>query len=380
MFDANGKLIVPTLTENMQSYQKEYEKVFGLVDIAPSSALGSDIAITAEMKKVSDEFIQNAFMQNSPFEATGEALDNLCFLRGIKRKTNEHSVCLVTFAGADGVVVPKGSIVKNALTNEEFSTNEQGSISAGTFTVYATSVNAGRIVCNANTLTVTDITGLTVNNPLDGIVGFLKESDTDLRKRLLTYVNALNTDEELYINLQNLQDVKYVNIVSNAELVQDSNGIPAKSTSIVVLGGENKSIAKEIFKTIPADKRTFGTLSEVISSQISNKDYIVKFSRPQAISVAVEVTITKDINFNSNDVGVIRESILDFFANKFSISDDVLIDSLYIPIQQDYNNNNPFFKGIKQVSIKVDGATSNIAIAYNQYAVLSDSNLTIIVV
>ena len=380
MFDTNGKLIIPTLTENMEAYQKEYEKTFGLVDIAPSSALGSDIAITAEMKKVSDEFIQNAFMQNSPFEAVGEALDNLCFLRGIKRKIDEHSVCLVEFSGTDGTVVPKGSLVKNALTDEAFATNEQGAISGGVFKVYATAVNAGRVVCNANTLTVTDITGLTVNNPIDGVIGFLQESDTDLRKRLLTYVNALSVDEELYVNLLNIQDVKYANIVSNPELIADSNGIPAKSTSIIVLGGENKSIAKEIFKTIPADKRTFGTLSEVISSDISNKDYIVKFSRPEVISVAVEVTITKDTSFNANDVGVIRESILDFFADKFSISDDVIIDSLYIPIQQDYNNNNPFFKGIKQVSIKINGATSNIAIAYNQYAVLSDSNLTIIVV
>ena len=380
MFDTNGKLIIPTLTENMEAYQKEYEKTFGLVDIAPSSALGSDIAITAEMKKVSDEFIQNAFMQNSPFEAVGEALDNLCFLRGIKRKIDEHSVCLVEFSGTDGTVVPKGSLVKNALTDEAFATNEQGAISGGVFKVYATAVNAGRVVCNANTLTVTDITGLTVNNPIDGVVGFLQESDTDLRKRLLTYVNALSVDEELYVNLLNIQDVKYANIVSNPELIADSNGIPAKSTSIIVLGGENKSIAKEIFKTIPADKRTFGTLSEVISSDISNKDYIVNFSRPEVISVAVEVTITKDTNFNADDVGVIKESILDFFADKFSISDDVTIDSLYIPIQQDYNNNNPFFKGIKQVSIKINGATSNIAIAYNQYAVLSDSNLTIIVV
>ncbi len=381
MFDENGKLIIPTLVENQELYQKEYEKTFGLVDIAPSSALGSDIAITAEMKKNADEFTQYAFMQNSPFEAIGQALDDLCFLRGIKRKINEHSVCLVEFSGTDGTLIPKGSIVKNSLTDEEFTTNEQGEITGGTFTVYATAVNAGRVVCNANTLTVTDITGATVNNPLDGIVGFLKESDTDLRKRLLTYVNALSIDEELYVNLLNLQDVKYVNIVSNPELTADTNGVPAKSTAVIVLGGENKSIAKEIFLTIPADKRTFGTLSEVISSEVSKKDYVVNFSRPEAVSVAVEVTITKDTDFNTDDVGVIRESILDFFADKFAISDDVLIDFLYIPIQQDYNNNNnPFFKGIKQVSIKINGATSNIAIAYNQYAVLSDDNLTIIVV
>ena len=379
MFDSNGKLIIPTLLENQETYQKAYQGTFGLVDVAPSSALGSDLAITAEMKKISDEFTQHAFIQNSPLEATGTGLDNLCFLRGIKRKIDEHSVVLVEFAGADDSVVEKGTLITNALTDEIFATNERGLIAGGVFLVFATSVNAGRIVCNANTITVTDLENITVNNPNDGILGFLIESDTDLRKRLLNFTNGLNVDEELYLKLQDLHNVKYINIISNPELETDANNIPAKSTSIVILGGDSKVIASEIFKAIPADKKTVGTISEVIASTISQKEYIVNFSRPEAVNITMSVNITKDSSFDPDDLGVIRESILNYFSDKFTIANDVLIDSLYIPVQQNYNDNNSSFKGIVKIAITLNGASDNVSIDYSQYATLSSANLSIIV-
>lgn len=380
MFDTNGKLIIPTLAENMDAYQKLYKDMFGLVDIDPSSALGSDLAITAEMKKIADEFIQHAFMQNSPFEAIDDGLDNLCFLRGIERKKDEHSVVLLEFSGTDGIIIGKNSPITNSVTNEVFLTNERGEISGGKYQVYATSLNAGRVICDAGTITQTAIAGVTVTNVSDGILGYLIESNTDLRKRLFTYANALNVDEELYIKLLNLKNVKYVNIISNYELVADPNGIPAKSTAIIVLGGDDVSISKEIFRTVPADKKTFGDTSLFVSSDVSKKEYLVSFSRPIPQSVTLDITITADSTFNLDDVGVIRASILSYFEDNFTISKDVLINALYIPIQQDYNSSFSPFKGITSVSLSLDGASNNVPMAFNKYAVLSSDNLTLTVV
>lgn len=380
MFDKDGKLIISTLSENMLEYQEAYKSTFGLVDISPASALGSDLAITAEMKKKSNEFIQYAFIQNSPYEAIDEGLDNLCFLRGIKRKRNEHSIALVKFTGADGIVIPKGSTIINSATDEEFLTNEGGVISGGVFSVFATSLNAGRIVCDAGTLNQTDIEGLSVTNDNNGILGFLIESNTLLRKRLFAFTNSLNIDEELELRLLNLSDVKYVNIISNPELETDENGIPAKKTAVVVLGGDSKEIAKTIFTTYSAEKGTFGTSSEVIASEINQKEYNINFLRPEAVSLSLEVTITINSSFNIDDIGVIKESILSYVADKFTISDDVLIDSLFIPVRQDYNDNNSSFRGITSVSFSLNGGSENIPIAYNQFSVLSSGNLIIVTV
>lgn len=382
MFDQNGNLIINTLDENMTEYQDKYEKSFGLVDIAPTSALGSDLAITAEMKKKADETLQFAFSQNSPYEAIDEGLENLCFLRGIIKKTNEHSIVLVTFTGADGTEIPKNTLVKNTATDELFSTNEKGTIIDGIFSVFTTAVNSGRVVCKAGTLTELDqdIEGVTsVANPSDGILGYDQESNTQLRSRLLNYSNSLNIDDELYLNLLNLNNVKFVNIVTNPELTTDENGIPPLSNSIVVLGGEPKDIASTIFKTYSVKEclKTVGTSSEFIASSVSNKEYPIYFSRPIQKQVTIEITITQNSNFNVNDVGVIKESVMSFFEDKFKIANDVLIDSLYIPVQQNYITKDSF-AGIKNVSIKLNGTTENMTIAYNEFATLNLDDLTVI--
>lgn len=379
MFDNNGNLIINTLDENIVLFQEKYKATFGEIDISPTSALGVDLAITSEIKKIADENTQEALMQNSPYEAIDTGLENLCFLRGIKRKRDEHSIVLATFSGTDGKIIEKNSIIKNTLTNEEFTTNERGIIADGVFSVYATALNSGRVICDAGTITTTDLQDVTVTNAYDGILGFDLESNTELRKRLFSYENSLNIDEDLYLKLSNLQNVKFINIESNKTLEVDINGIPPKSTSIVVLGGDEKSIAKTIFKSSIADRNLIGNTQEVVISDISKKEYIINFSRPEPIGINVKVTITKNSKFNPNDVGVIKQSILDFFQYKFKIANDILIDTLYIPVQQDFNNNNSFFNGIESIDIKINNAYENIAILYNQYAVLGNQDLIIIV-
>lgn len=379
MFDNNGNLIINTLDENIVLFQEKYKATFGEIDISPTSALGVDLAITSEIKKIADENTQEALMQNSPYEAIDIGLENLCFLRGIKRKRDEHSIVLVTFSGTDGTIIEKNSIIKNTFTNEEFSTNERGIITDGIFSVYATALNSGRVICDAGTITTTDLQDVTVNNAYDGILGFDLESNTELRKRLFSYENSLNIDEDLYLKLLNLQNVKFINIESNKTLEVDINGIPPKSTSIVVLGGDEKSIAKTIFKSSIADRNLIGNTQEIVISDISKKEYVINFSKPEPISINVKVTITKNSKFNPQDVGVIKQSILDFFQYKFKIANDILIDTLYIPVQQDFNNNNSFFNGIESIDIKINDAYENIAILYNQYAVLGNQDLIIIV-
>lgn len=379
MFDNNGNLIINTLDENIVLFQEKYKATFGEIDISPTSALGVDLAITSEIKKIADENTQEALMQNSPYEAIDTGLENLCFLRGIKRKRDEHSIVLATFSGTDGKIIEKNSIIKNTLTNEEFTTNERGIIADGVFSVYATASNSGRVICDAGTIITTDLQDVTVTNVYDGILGFDLESNTDLRKRLFSYENSLNIDEDLYLKLSNLQNVKFINIESNKTLEVDINGIPPKSTSIVVLGGDQKSIAKTIFKSSIADRNLIGNTQEVVVSDISKKEYVINFSRPEPIGINIKVTITKNSKFNPNDVGVIKQSILDFFQYKFKIANDILIDTLYIPVQQDFNNNNSFFNGIEAIDIKINNAYENIAILYNQYAVLGNQDLIIIV-
>ena len=87
-FDENHNLSIPTIEVITEAYKLKYSENWGNVNLSPSSALGSDLAITSEMERIASENLQDAFLQNSPFQATGDNLDNLCFLRGIFRAKN----------------------------------------------------------------------------------------------------------------------------------------------------------------------------------------------------------------------------------------------------------------------------------------------------
>ena len=377
IFDENGKLKINTFKENVSLYLKKYKEYFGLVDIAPASALGSDIAITAEMKKISDENLQNAFLQQSPHTATCEQLDALAFLSGIVRKENVHSLVLLTFTGADGITVPANTEVKNSLTEEIFITEITGTIENGSFSVYATAKNAGRIVCDAETVTVTELADVTVTNPTAGTVGYAIESDAQLRARIFDYKNSLNVEEQLRKELLNLNGVSYCNVLSNSLLVTDSNGLPAKTTSLILIGGEPAEIAKTIFKFISADKLLIGDIEKTVKSAYSEKEYIIKFSRPKIKNITVTVAITGSI---TDLVKLqIEDSILNFFSATYKVGNMVIQDRLFIPAQQNFNDNLSFFKGVENVEVLLNDSTDNIDVNYNELPILSKSNLSVVV-
>jgi hypothetical protein len=379
VFDKNGNLQIGTLAKSIKFYESEYKKTFGLVDISSSSALGTDLAITAEMRNRAEENLQQAFLQNNPSTATGKALDALAFLAGIKRKKNEHSLVLLEFKGADGTVIPSNTEVKHVETSSVFATENKGVITDGSYYVFAKAVVAGRVVCDAQKLTVTELADVTVSNPRGGVVGYLIESDTSLRARVFDYEKALNTEEQLRKKLLNLQNVKFVKIISNPTLQTDSNNIPAKATSIVVGGGENQVVAKEIFKNLSSDKLLIGEITETVKSDITGSQYYVKFSRPKIVPVTVDVAITVDATFTELNKLQVETSILSFFEATYRVGDSVIQDRIFIPAQQDFKNNNYFFKGVKNVEVLVNGATDNVPVNYNELAVLNSDSLTVTV-
>jgi len=374
----NGLLKIPTLDENIRELKALYEQKLGIVDVEASSALGADLAITSEMKKRADEALQFAVAQQSPYTAIDEGLESLCFLAGLKRKKNEHTVVYLSFIGVNGTIIPKATEVKNTATNEIFLTDEAGTIAGGVFEVYATAQNVGEISAssgNVNSVTLTGVSSV-INNS-DGVTGYLLESNSSLRSRLLNAESDQNSIRKIYTLLSNINNVKYVKVKANSELTPDANGIDPKSLSCVVLGGTSKDIARAIYES-PANLRTFGTSSETTSDPISGNDFIIYFSRPIEQLVTLDITISRDATFNLDDVGVIRESILNYFSDTFQIGDAVVFDKLSIPILLDYNSELSSFKGIVSLDIALDADVLNVPIAYDKIAVLNDADLTIV--
>lgn len=57
----------------------------------------------------------------------------------------------------------------------------------------------------------------------------------------------------------------------------------------------------------------------------------------------------------------------------------VIQDRLFIPAQQNFNDNLSFFKGVENVEVLLNDSTDNIDVNYNELPILSKSNLSVVV-
>lgn len=376
-FDTNGNLQINTLEENQEEYKEKYREKFGDVDLSSSSALGEDLAITSEMKKKVDENSQEAINQNNPFLATGKPLENLAFIAGgLKKLTNVKSIVLLKITGPNDYEVAKGTLIEEQISKEKYETTLKGTIQNGVFYTFAQSLTAGEIPCDKGQLNklVTPVDGIAVINETAGEVGFIKETNTELRKRMFDFDNSLNINERLYKKLKNIPNVQEVKIIPNKTAAVDANGIPAGHVAVIVLGGEDDLIAKAIFEQ-PVDYNTFGNTKIFVPSKIMGTATPVSFIRPSILTPSVQVTLNVDNTYNSNDAALIKESLLAYFKDKYSIGSKILIDNLAIPVQENYKDNNSSFKGLDSVTIKINNLNKNLILAYDQLAYLTFDNI-----
>lgn len=376
-FDENGNLQINTLEENNQLYKEKYREKFGDVDLSSSSALGEDLEITSEMKKIVDENSQEAILQNNPYLATGKPLEYLAFLAGgLKKQIDVKSKVLLKFTGPNGTQISKGTLVEEVNSKEKYETTLKGTITNGVFYTFAQSLNAGEIPCDKGQINklVDPVEGIAVINEAAGEVGFLVESNTNLRKRMFDFDNSLNPHERLYKKLKDIPNVQEVKIIPNKTTADDANGIPANHTAVIVLGGEDDLIAQAIYEQ-PADYNTFGNTQVFVASKIMNTATPVNFIRPKINIPTVQVTLNVDSSFDHNDVALIKESLLAYFKDKYSIGSKILIDNLAIPVQENYKDNNSSFKGLDSVTIKINNQDQNLALDYDEIAYLYLDNI-----
>lgn len=172
----------------LTSVQTAYTNTFGNGFIlSPSSINGQMIQFntTAAIEVEDAKTIIYGSLYN-PNLAYGIWLDSLCKFNNINRRPATPSTVALIVTGLAGTLISANSKVVS--TQGDIFYNKEviliGSSGVETATFY--SEKLGKIPCNAGTINqiVTTIAGWdTVNNPADGVVGTLKESDQNLRNR-----------------------------------------------------------------------------------------------------------------------------------------------------------------------------------------------------
>lgn len=218
-----------------------------------------------------------------------------------------------------------------------------------------------------------------VTNPVSANEGQYRETDEELRVRFKNAkeANAKGTIDAIFSNLSNLQGVDDVQVYENDTESTDANGLPPKSFSVVILGGNSQTIAETIWEVKPAGIATYGNTTVTISDT-QGIPHDINFSRPEEVDIYIDVTISQAENQSvpANVETQILDALEQYFEDNFSVGDDVIYSRLYVPIQS--------IEGFQIDSLTIGtsaspSGASNIVIDFDQVASLQRSNVTVTV-
>ncbi len=350
------------------------------IDLDPESGFGQIIGVFADPVNNEWEGQENTYNAMYPSTAQKVQLSNVVQFNGLNRKEESFStIADVVLSGVSSTPIPIGSQVSVDLVGTAFKTDSAVVIGVGgTVLVDVTAIEAGPKVADIGTLTVIDtpVFGWTgVSNTNVAIPGEFEETDPDLRIRRSSSVSASgqNLVDSLYGQLLNLDSVVDVVVLDNKTEVTDADGIPPHNFLSVILGGDADEIAATIWNNNPQGILSYGNATTSITdSQGFSQD--MNYSRPSAVPIYFIVNLTVDGNYPIDGDDQIKAAIVDYGTSNFFISDDVIYNQFFTPINT--------IPGITTAEFFIGIASSptgqiNIPIAVEQYSTYTIGNVTV---
>jgi uncharacterized phage protein gp47/JayE len=198
---------------------------------------------------------------------------------------------------------------------------------------------AGAKTVPASTLTVigTPISGLdSVDNFIDGTAGRDRESDAAFRNRRKNDLyKGYATDDAIRVSvLEEVENVTYIDVVSNREDII-VGGRPPHSFETIVVGGDDTEIAEKIWRVMPAGIQPHGTTTVVIQDSMG-RNQTIKFTRPEVVRIWLKLTINRytEEEFPVNGAELIKEDILTYSQSIQKVGVDVIQQRYMAPIYQ----------------------------------------------
>lgn len=373
-------------------------------NLDPSTPDGLKIAHDSEVFGALDEVLQQAYNSKDPNKASGYDLDVISAITGTSRSTGTAStVAGALLTGVAGTIVPAGTRFKSSTTGSVWTLDQTWTLdNNGTATVSLSASSIGPIEANSNTITqiVDTVGGLTgVNNPNPATPGTGVESNASLRVKRATAVGRPGNNQvdsmtgELFA-VQGVRRVRVYENDTNSSAVSDENpfGLPAHSIAPVVDGGTDYEVAQAIYLKKNPGVYLYGAgtpVEVVVTSPVYtfNKKTI-HFSRPVYVDMVINITVKDDGSLPSDVDEQIKSAFIDFVdgdlvpaeygfkVDGFDIGEEVPYSTLFTPINKvigQYGNS-------YVQSMTVNGATSNVAIEYNELSRWTTSNITVNIV
>lgn len=363
---------------------KRWNDSFPDMDTSTPRVAGRIISIQSALHdnlNAKAEYILNSF---SPFTAIGSQLSNLAPLMNKRRLPRIFSQVTLQFnADMNGANVPDGTIVSSSLDRtKKFATTQRLIIAPnGVGVVLAEAIDASNYKPAAGTITVIEsgVYGVvSVTNPNDGTLGRARETDAQLRFRMLqTSSAASGTPEGIYTAVSQVDGVTYVSVLENFTDTTSDAGMPPHSIMPVVDGGDDNEVALAILETRAAGIQ-FTTSSDIpaatwksvsVVNPANGQSVMVWFAMPTNTTATIEINISTDSNFPTDGQQLINSEVVNF-VNEWPIGKVLYASRLYTPIN--------LVAGVDINSVTINGADRVSLTAY-QRLVISDANINITV-
>lgn len=228
-----------------------------------------------EVEAAIEEF-KNGFNINA---ASCACLTILATLIGEEQRTNKRSTVAIVATGANGTVIPTGTVYEDSYT-AEWSLTTQITIKNGFGWGVAQSEIGPHVATKSDLTLQDDITGVSTTNGDMLSYGYTVEDCDQFRARLKSAGGLSVQDTELTV-IERLESLG-----TTARFITDAPDCVDGSSShaFVVNGGDEASVAQMIMSYAPLNYTTLaGDVSYVVNSCET-----VKFMRPSPVGIEIE--------------------------------------------------------------------------------------------
>ena len=345
------------------------KQVFGEnVDLTPTEIipqLNSVIAIALDEAEGAVLQVYNARNLNA---AEGDQLDVLISPMNIPRRRATASVANVTMTGTAGTVIPAGSRVQSILDDIFLTSSSVTLDGSGMGMVRVQSQENGAIRVNAgdiNRIVDSEAGWATVNNPVDGLVGFLEEDDANYLHRYRNVVakNSNSSFGSLRSQLLSLEGIQKVNVYENdtpSSVTVQGLTVTAYSTATAVYGTSYVGVSDVLREVKTAGSPTVGTTSV---SRTDGAD--INYTRANLIPLQVAITVDTQTDFISNGDEEITTQITNY-VNALEIGDAIHDGRIVSDIYRVANHTISSLKINKKSAPNVDDVTYGDASLFRQ--------------
>lgn len=373
----------PTYAQIYESLQESFRSLYGSdAYIEPDSQDGQLLAVFARAIHDNNQMMIKTYQSFSPSYALGVGLSSVVKINGIRRKVPTKSTATGTVVGQAGTIINNGVVRDN--NSLKWDLPPQVIIPpGGSITVTVTAQQPGEVVAPAGTIDQIDTPTRgwqSFTSTTDALPGAPVESDAALRRRQTasTALGGKTPVASILGAVANVPGVTRSRVYENPTDTTDSNGLPPHSICAVVEGGDTQTLVDAIGSKKTPGAATFGATSGTYQDPFSGINYLINYETLDEVDIEIAI-VGNALDGYTNEIDELIKQELITYINALGIGVAVQYLRLLAPAYLNGAVEGQTYE-ITSFQINVVGdtpGTSDLPIAFNEAAKLSESDISI---